>query len=106
MGRFMNIKGVLVVLKGDIDYYNKRNVVSSKASAEKVLYEWLKELPHYEGSVENAIKKQIPMQPIKESDGWECPECHASNDYDEHDEISYCRCCGQAVKWNEEDAYV
>lgn len=25
---------------------------------------------------------------------------------DEHDEISYCRCCGQAVKWNEEDAYV
>lgn len=51
MGRFANIEGVLVVLKGDIDYYNKRNVVSSKASAEKVLYEWLKELPHYEGSV-------------------------------------------------------
>lgn len=106
MGRFANIEGVLVVLKGDIDYYNKRNVVNSKASAEKVLYEWLKGLPHYEGSVENAIKKRIPMQPIKESDGWECPECHASNDYDEHDGISYCRCCGQAVKWDEEDAYV
>lgn len=52
-------------------------------------------------------KKQVPMEPDEENsemDGWVvCPSCDEYIARPDSHEVTYCRCCGQAIKWEDEE---
>lgn len=54
-----------------------------------------------------ALKKQIPTEPDEEDsdmDGWAvCPSCGEYVVHPDGHEVTYCRFCGQALKWEEEE---
>lgn len=64
-------------------------------------------------NVINALEKQIPKKPYiqqddRNNDCLECPSCDSFIGYeydcrDEHYQINYCPCCGQAIDWSEEE---
>ena len=59
----------------------------------------------------NALEKQIPKKPYiqqddRNNDCLECPSCDSFIGYeydcrDEHYQINYCPCCGQAIDWSD-----
>ena len=61
----------------------------------------------------SALEKQIPKKPYiqqddRNNDCLECPSCDSFIGYeydcrDEHYQINYCPCCGQAIDWSEEE---
>ena len=60
-----------------------------------------------------ALEKQIPKKPYiqqddRNNDCLECPSCDSFIGYeydcrDEHYQINYCPCCGQAIDWSDEE---
>ena len=60
----------------------------------------------------NALEKHIPKKPYiqqddRNNDCLECPSCDSFIGYeydcrDEHYQINYCPCCGQAIDWSDE----
>lgn len=54
-----------------------------------------------------ALKKQIPMEPDdgdSDMDGWAaCPGCGEYVAHPDGHEVTYCRYCGQAIKWEDDD---
>ena len=55
----------------------------------------------------DALKKQVPMEPDEENserDGWAvCPSCGEYITHPDCHEVTYCRYCGQAIKWEDEE---
>lgn len=55
----------------------------------------------------DALRKQIPTEPDLESsemDGWAvCPSCGEYIVRPDNYDVTYCRCCGQAIKWEDEE---
>lgn len=60
-----------------------------------------------------ALEKQIPKKPYiqqddRNNDCLECPSCDSFIGYeydcrDEHYQINYCPCCGQAIDWSDKE---
>ena len=55
----------------------------------------------------DALRKQIPTEPDLESsemDGWAvCPSCGEYIVHPDSYDVTYCRYCGQAIKWEDEE---
>lgn len=55
----------------------------------------------------DALKKQVQMEPDEENsemDGWAvCPSCGEYITHPDGHEVTYCRYCGQAIKWEDEE---
>ena len=55
----------------------------------------------------DALLKQVPMKPDIENsdmDGWAvCPSCEEYIVRPDSSDVAYCRYCGQAIEWEDDD---